>query len=75
MMMLLIRYNADIEKDDCSGNTPLTIAVKKGHQKIVTLLLLEKVKPWGDKNGSYKAYTDNPSILSVLELCRKVSVL
>ena len=72
MLLLLIRYNADIEKEDCSGKTPLTMAVKNGHHKIVTLLLLGNVKPWGDRNKSYKAYTNNPKVLRILELCRKV---
>ena len=35
MLELLIRFNADLEKTDCYGKTPLTYAIENNSQKIV----------------------------------------
>lgn len=39
MVNLLIKYNADVNKRDSFGNTPLTTACRNGHYDVVELLL------------------------------------
>ena len=47
MADLLIKYKADVNKKDVSGNTPLMVACRNGHFDIVQLLLERLVKSGG----------------------------
>lgn len=41
---LLVKYKADVNKRDSSGNTPLMLACKNGHMDIVEFLLAKWVE-------------------------------
>lgn len=66
MLMQLLRYDAPLDLEDFSGLTPLSYAIKNRYVNVVQLLLLEKVRPWRDRNGSYTNYETDPHITKLL---------
>ena len=51
MADLLIKYKADVNKKDCTRNSPLMMACKNGHLDIVELLLERFVQMHCEEEG------------------------
>ncbi|EGR33296.1 hypothetical protein IMG5_056750 [Ichthyophthirius multifiliis] len=73
---VLIKYGADVNSRDIIGRTPLLLAINKGHDEIVQILLENKASPWSDETIDYKiAAKQFPKIARNLDRFRKIHII